>query len=166
MIMLKVIFVALLFLVGLQFPLEKCLTYGLRSRYGNLVVKGLQKFEKIDHSLQKCKLHLTFLIACLDYNIIPKFLNFQVSNLYLKSSRTYHACQIKLLREEILIKKSRIRTLEKDFNYRKKNLEKRYVLLTTLTLYGKTLVIIKIFILINFLTWVWRFQKHDMSQIK
>ena len=39
----------------------------------------------------------------------------------MKSSRAYHACQIKLLKEEIL-KKSRIRTLEKDFNNKKEQL--------------------------------------------
>ena len=43
------------------------------------------------------------------------------SNSYLKSSHASHACQIKLLKEEIL-KKSRIKTLEKDFNNRKEEL--------------------------------------------
>ena len=88
------------------------------------MVKELQKFEKIDYSLGKCKLDLTFLIACLHNNIIPRFLNSCVSNLYLKSSRPYHACQIKLLKEEISLKKSRIRTLEKNFNNRKEKLRK------------------------------------------
>ena len=78
--------------------------YVLRSKYGNLVVKELQKFEKVDYSLRKCKLGLTFLIACLHNNIIPKFLNFGVSNSYLKSSHAYYACQIKLLKEEISLK--------------------------------------------------------------
>ena len=38
------------------------LTYVLRSRYGNLVVKELQKFE-VAYSLRKYKLDLTFLIS-------------------------------------------------------------------------------------------------------
>ena len=50
-------------------------------------------------------------------------MNFRVSNSYLKSSRPYHACQIKLLKEEIALKKSRIRTLKKDFNNRKEKLK-------------------------------------------
>ena len=115
----KVISLALLFLVRLRFPLDKSITYVLRSRYSNLVVKELRKFEKIDYSLRKCKLDLTFLQVCLQNIIIPRFLNFRVSNSYLKSSRVYHACQIKLLREEISLTKSRIRTLEKDLNNRK-----------------------------------------------
>ena len=105
MCMLKVIYLALLFLIRLRFPLDKSITYVLRSRYGNLVVKELRKFEKVDYSLRECKLDLTFLLACLQNNIIPKFLNFRVSNSYLKSSRAYHACQIKLLKEEISLKK-------------------------------------------------------------
>ena len=59
--MLKVISLALLFLIRLRFPLDKSITYVLRSRYGNLMVKELWKFEKVDYSLQKCKLDLTFL---------------------------------------------------------------------------------------------------------
>ena len=55
---------ALLFLIRLRFPLDKSITYVLRSRYGNLMVKELRKFEKVDYSLQKCKLDLTFLMAC------------------------------------------------------------------------------------------------------
>ena len=120
--MLKVISLALLFLIWLRFPLDKSITYVLRSSYGNLVVKELRKFEKTDHSLRKCKLDLTFLVACLHDNIIPKFFNFRVSNSYLKCSCAYHACQIKLLKEEIALKKSRIRTLEKDFNNMKEKL--------------------------------------------
>ena len=47
----------------------------------------------------------------------------RLSNSYLKSSQAYHACQIKLLKEEISLKKSRITTLEKGFNDRKENLK-------------------------------------------
>ena len=62
MCMLKVIFLALLFSIRLRFPLDKSITYALRYRYGNLVVKELQKFEKVDYSSLKCQLDLTFLI--------------------------------------------------------------------------------------------------------
>ena len=40
-------------------------------------------------------------IGCLQNNINSNFLNFRVSNSYLKSSRSYHDCHIKLLKEEI-----------------------------------------------------------------
>ena len=52
---------------------------------------------------------------CLYNKIIPKFLNFRVSNLHLKASHTYHVCQIKLVKEGISMKKSKVKTLEKDF---------------------------------------------------
>ena len=120
--MLKMISLALLFLIRLRFPLNMCIRYILRSRCGNLAVKELRKFEEVDYSLWKWKLDLTFVIACLQNNIILKFLNFRVSNSYLKSRRAYHDCQIKLLKEEIALKKSRIRTLEKGFNNRKEKL--------------------------------------------
>ena len=124
MVMLKVISLALLFLVRLRFPVDKSIAYVLRSRYGNTVVKDIRKFEKIDYALRKCKLDLLFLEACLENQVIPKFLNFRVNNLHLKTSRAYHACQLKLLREEISFKRSRMKSLEKDFNTRKRNLRK------------------------------------------
>ena len=86
------------------------------------MVKDIRKFEKIDFALRKCKLDLLFLEICLENQIIPKFLNFRVSNLSLKTSRPDHACQLKLLREEISLKRSRIKTLENDFNTRKRKL--------------------------------------------
>ena len=62
------------------------------------MVKDIRKFEKIDFALRKRKLDLLFLETCLENQIIPKFLNFRVSNLHLKTLRAYHACQLKLLR--------------------------------------------------------------------
>ena len=106
--MLKVISLTLLFLVRLRFPVDQSTAYALRSSYGNTVVKVIRKFEKIDFTARKCKLDLLFLEGCLENQVIPKFLNFRVSNLHLKTSRAYHVCQLKLLREEIALKRSRI----------------------------------------------------------
>ena len=72
MVMLKVISLALLFLVRLRFPVDKSIAYVLRSRYVNTVVKDIRKFEKIDYALRKCKLDLLFFEACLENQIIPK----------------------------------------------------------------------------------------------
>ena len=81
MVMLKVISLALLLLVRLRFPVDKSIAYVLQSRYRNIVVKDIRKFEKIDFALRKCRLDLLFLEACLENQVIPKFLNFRVSNL-------------------------------------------------------------------------------------
>ena len=42
--------------------------------------------------------------------------------LFCKTSRAYHACQLELLREQIALKRSKMKTLEKDFNNRKQKL--------------------------------------------
>ena len=95
MVMLKVIPLASLFLARLRFPEEKYIAHVLQSRYGNAMIKDIKKFEKTDSPLRKCKLYLLFLEACLENQVIPKFLNFRISNLHLKTSRAYHACQLK-----------------------------------------------------------------------
>ena len=84
MVMLKVISLALLLMIRVRFPADKSIAYILRSRCGNKLVKQVRKFEKIDYKLRKCKLDIVFLETCLESNIIPKFLNFHVSNLQLK----------------------------------------------------------------------------------
>ena len=84
MVVLKVISLALLFMIRVRFSADKSIAYILRSRYGNKLVKQVRKFENIDYKLRKCKLDIVFLKTCLESNIIPKFLNFHVSNLQLK----------------------------------------------------------------------------------
>ena len=118
--MLKVFSLPLLFLIRIRFPGDPMISgksnaYLLRSRYGNTLVKDVRIFGKIQYKLQKCKLDLAFLETSLEKETMPKFLNFCVSNLHLKTSRRYHSCQIKLLREEISAKKSKVMTFEKDF---------------------------------------------------
>ena len=113
--MLNVISLVLLFMIRIRFPADKSIAYILRSRYGNTLVKEVRRFEKIDYKLRKCMLDIVFLETCLENKIIPKFLNFRVSNLHLKTSRAYHSCQMKLLREEISVKKSKVKAFKKDF---------------------------------------------------
>ena len=115
MVMLKVISLVLLFMIRTRFPGDKSITYILRSRYGSTLVKEVRKFEKIDYKLRKCMLDVVFLETCLENKIIPKSLNFRGSNLHLKTSRAYDSYQLKLLREEISVKKSKAKIFEKDF---------------------------------------------------
>ena len=115
MVMLKVISLTLLFMIRIRFPADKSIIFILRSGYENRLVKEVRKFEKIDYKLRKRKLDILFFETCLENNIIPKFLNFPVSNFRLKTSRAYYSCQMKLLREEISAKKFKVRTFEKGF---------------------------------------------------
>ena len=101
-------------MIRIRFPADKSIAYILQSRYGNTLVKEVRKFEKIDYKLRKCKLDIIFLESCLENKIIPKCMNFRVSNLHLKTSRAYFSCQWKLLREEISVKKSKVKTSKKD----------------------------------------------------
>ena len=65
---------------------------------------------------------IVFLETCLESKVIPNFLNFRVSNLHLKTSHAYYSCQMKLLREEISVKKSKVKTFEKNFIVLKRKL--------------------------------------------
>ena len=114
MVMLKVTSSALLLFIRLDF---QWISPSNTSYDQDMGIQWL----KIDFALQKCKLDLLFLGTSLENHVIPKFLNFRVSNLHLKTSRAYHVCQLKLLLEEISLKRSRVKTLEKDFNTRKKS---------------------------------------------
>ena len=82
------------------------------------MVKDIRKFGKIDFALRKCKLDVLFL-SLLRKPINTKILDLWVGNLYLKTSRTY---QLKLLREDIALKRAQMKSLEKDFNTRKRKL--------------------------------------------
>ena len=59
-------------------------------------------------------LDIDFLNTCLKNNIIPKFVQFRVSNKDLRNSTAYRQCQIKLLKQEISNKKRNLRTLRRD----------------------------------------------------
>ena len=120
--MLTVISLVLLFMIRIRFPANKSIAYILRSRYGNTLVKEVRRFEKIDYKLRKCVLDIVFLETRLENKIIPKSLHFRLSNLHLKTSRAYHFCQMKLLREEISVKKSKVKAFEKDFIVLKRKL--------------------------------------------
>ena len=112
----------LLLMIRIRFPEDKYIAYILRSRYGDTLVKEIRKCEIIDFKLWKCKLTIAFLETCLEHSIIPKYLNFRVTNLHLKTSHAYYYCQMKLPREEISVKKSKVKTFEKDFIVLKRKL--------------------------------------------
>ena len=57
---------------------------------------------------------LEFLEICAENNLVPKFLNFKVTNTSLRDSKAYRECQNKLLNQEIQNKKSHQRSKEKE----------------------------------------------------
>ena len=64
----------------------------IRNRYGNEVVKLMQKFEKLDFRYQKVFLDLDFLDNSIRNDVAPKFIQFRVANKDLRNSSTYRQC--------------------------------------------------------------------------
>ena len=71
-------------------------------------------WKKKDYCLWKPELDVEFLVRCREKKVIPKSLNFQLTNKSLRSSLIYAQCQSNLLLEEIRQKKSRV--LRKEFD--------------------------------------------------
>ena len=113
---LRVASIIFLFLVRLRFPKHLSTIQVIRKRYGDDIVKKVRQFEKFDFKYRKTLLDLDFLDNCLKNNIIPKFVQFRVSNNGLRHSSTYKQCQIKLIQQEVSNKKRRLRTLKRDLS--------------------------------------------------
>ena len=109
-----------LFLARLRFPAQDSIIKNLRRRYGNGLVKKVQKFEKFDFKYRKAPLDLEFLQSCKKEKLIPKFLQFKVANKRLESSEAYLSCQRRLLNQE-MSKYKTIRALNNKIRSRKNN---------------------------------------------
>ena len=103
-----------LFVVRCRFPSSKSVADIIRQRYDDATLSKVRRLEKLDFKLRKCKLDMEFLEICSENNLMPKFLNFKVTNTSLRDSKAYRDCQLKLLKQEIQSKKSQHRTKEKE----------------------------------------------------
>ena len=92
----KVAGIVFLFLIRLRFLQSKSLSHIIGRRYGDKIIKRINKFKKIDHHLQKAELDLEFLVKCRDNYVILKFLNFRLANRSLRFSLSYVHCQSNL----------------------------------------------------------------------
>ena len=88
-----------LFIIHIRFPKGKSIAGINRSRYGEVFLRKIHKFEKTDFKLRKGHLHLRFSVGCKKSNLIPKFLQFKLANRRLHNSI-----------EEIREKRKRINT--------------------------------------------------------
>ena len=103
-----------LFVVRCRFPSYKSVADIIRQRYDDATLSKVRRLEKLDFKLRKCKLDLEFLEICADNMLIPKFLNFKVTNSSLRDSKAYRDCQLRLLKQEIQNKKSQHKIREKE----------------------------------------------------
>ena len=118
----RIITYVFLFLARLRFPAQDSIIKILRRRYGDGLVKKVQKFEKFDFKYRKALLDLEFLQSCKKDKLIPKFLQFKVLNKRLESSEAYISCQRRLLNQEMSIKYKTIRALNNKITSVKNNL--------------------------------------------
>ena len=105
----RVVVLVFIFIARLRFPLGLSIVEVLRNRYSTNLVRNVRKLEKIDYEYRKLQLDLDFLQTCQHSNVIPKFLQFKLANRNLRSSLSYNTCQKRLLKEEINIKKNKIK---------------------------------------------------------
>ena len=105
-----------LFLARLRFPKSQSISSIVRRRYSGEILKAIRKFEKADYKLGKARLDINFLVRCQYENVVANFLKFRLANKDLRNFVTYRKSQLNLLQTEINNKKSRLRTLQKEFN--------------------------------------------------
>ena len=86
------------------------------------MVNKVQKFEKFDFKYRKALLDLEFLQLWKKEKLIPKFLQFKVTNKRLESSEAHLSCQRRLLNQEMSIKYKSIRALNNKITSMKNNL--------------------------------------------
>ena len=71
------------------------------------------------------QLNLNFLQTCQHSNVTPKLLRFKLANRKLKLSSAYNTCQKRLVKEEVNIKKNKIKQYLLEHNSVKKQLESK-----------------------------------------
>ena len=99
----------------LRFPRHLSTIKVLQKRYGDVIVRKVREFEKLDLKHRKVLLDIDFLNTCLKSNILPKFVQFRVSNKDLRNSTAYRQCQIKLFKQEISNKKKKANSKQKTY---------------------------------------------------
>ena len=114
-----------IFIARLKFASGLSIVEVLHNRYGTNLVKNVRKLEKIDYKYCRLQLDLDFLQTCQHSNVIPKFLWFKLPNRNLRSSSAYNTYQKRLLKEEINIKKNKIKQYLLELNSIKKQLQSK-----------------------------------------
>ena len=101
----KIVALLILIVIRFNFPNGSSIAAIIRKRYGDDILKDVRLFKKLDKKCRKLELDIDFLETCLREDVFPKFVQFKVANLNLKSSTVYHDCQRNLLKEELNNKK-------------------------------------------------------------
>lgn len=103
----------LLFIIRLRFPAERSIASIIKVRYGNATLQLIRKYESTDLKYKKCELDIEFIENCIKHELFPTFVRFKVSNSQLRNSKVHKDCQLRLLHQELLNKKSKLSCLKK-----------------------------------------------------
>ena len=76
--MIKVVAIALLFIIRLRFPREKTLREIITGRYSDDTFRMYRRLEKAERKLKKLQCDLDFLRNCELQNLTPKFLHMKL----------------------------------------------------------------------------------------
>ena len=107
----------------LSIPRDESMASIVRKRCSGEILKTVRKFENVDYKLRKAKLDINCIIKCQRENVMLNFLKFRLANKDLRSSVTYIKCQQSLLQTETNNKKSRLKTLQTEFNRLRNDLQ-------------------------------------------
>ena len=80
------------------------------------MLRLIRKFEGLDYKKEKTILDIEFLEKCLEHNLVPTFVKFKTANRGLQTSVAYRQCQRKLLQQEIVNKRSYLKTVQRQFD--------------------------------------------------
>ena len=69
-----------LVIIRLRLPARFSIADVIRNRYGDVTLRTVRKFEKLDYKLRKSQLDLEFLNECVSHDVFPMFLRFRVAN--------------------------------------------------------------------------------------
>ena len=101
-----------LFILKLRFPASVPISHTIRGRYGPAVLTTYRRYETNYKKLEKAKLDLHFLNACIRCECIPKFLKFKLYKHSLQNTSLYRSWQKKLLQLEIEDKQNTLNNLK------------------------------------------------------
>ena len=105
-------YLALLFILKLRFPPSVPISHTIRRRYGPATLTSYRRFENNYKKLEKAKLDLHFLNACIRCECILKFLKFKLYKHSLQNTPLYRSWQRKLLQLEIEDKQDTVNNLK------------------------------------------------------
>ena len=111
-----------MFLIRLRFPLNRSVADIIRKRYDDEILVKVRKLEKLDFRRRKAELDISFLLVCLEKDVMPNFVHFRTANEKLTNSKSYDRCQRLLLNQELDNKKEKLSHYNLDFTNLKKDL--------------------------------------------